>query len=304
MTGADVMIGYVLPSFSISDYYLSGRRYQCPDGVCTDTGQGGTNDLLASAGSTYVRPDGTGAMIIKFVRKLNTNDTVTDRVWSPDSNPIVWAKNPTPGIPIVQHGNHRFDRNRVSINFRTGSISPVVDLTVVHGFLMFFAWCFFVPIAAFIARYLKQTIGHPLWFHLHRGLVTLALTLSTIAFIIIITYTKDEHFKISHAKLGLFIVILGFINPLLGIAMSFTADASREHTPLLPDFLHWIFGWTLVALGIVNAFLGLSRFEFAPTGLWVVFFLYAYGVTFVLFGFLIKNLLQGKTGLGELTRGS
>ena len=39
---------------------------------------------------------------------------------------------------------------------------------VAHGAIMFVAWLFLSPVASFIARQLKQQLGGPRWFDLHR----------------------------------------------------------------------------------------------------------------------------------------
>jgi hypothetical protein len=93
--------------------------------------------------------------MIKFRRLLNTGDTVGDKIWSADENPVIWARSRF--TSFNQHGNHRFDRNTLKvscsygikqiskcfvpqINFRTGNYYYSVDTSTVHGWLMFLAW--------------------------------------------------------------------------------------------------------------------------------------------------------------------
>src|SRR5689334_6939533 len=83
MIGADVAVGVGKPAVSVADYRIEGRVIACPKGVCVDSSlPGGKNDILAYNGNVYTRPDGTRAMQVKFVRMLNTGDTVGDRIWS------------------------------------------------------------------------------------------------------------------------------------------------------------------------------------------------------------------------------
>jgi len=145
---------------------------------------------------------------------------------------------------------------------------------------------------------MKLTIGHPWWFHIHRALALFAVLLSFIGFVIILTWVQDYHFRLAHSKLGLFMIIISFINPILGVLADVMVNPSREHTPVFPDLLHWIFGWSLVILGVVNVYLGLSRYEVAPLSIWILYCIWAFLLLFVNFGFLIFNVASGKTGMG------
>ncbi len=56
----------------------------------------------------------------------------------------------------------------------SGKVDSAMDLSAVHGWLMGFAWLVLLPAAAFIARFMKGTLGK-WWFHLHRALTLLAV---------------------------------------------------------------------------------------------------------------------------------
>jgi hypothetical protein len=300
MDDADVVVGSTTQA--PADYRLTGRNQGVADcrGVCADDlipppfPNVTRNNVLASSTNTFFgkKP----YVMVKFRRLLNTGDTVGDKIWSADENPVIWARSRF--TSFNQHGNHRFDRNTLKINFRTGNYYYSVDTSTVHGWLMFLAWCVFAPAAAFIARFMKLTIGHPWWFHIHRALALFAVLLSFIGFVIILTWVQDYHFRLAHSQLGLFMVIVSFLNPVLGVLADVMVNPSREHTPLFPDLLHWIFGWSLVILGVVNVYLGLSRYEVAPLSIWILYALWAFLLLFVNFGFLIFNVANGKTGMG------
>ncbi len=117
--------------------------------------------------------------------------------------------------------------------------------------------------------------------------------MSLVAFILIILYTKAEHFQISHARLGLFIIILSLVNPIVGLVADLMYDSSRSHTPILPDIAHWVIGWLLLMCAVVNVLLGLSRFEFAPGYAWALYFVAAFTILFANCGFLVVNVAQG-----------
>jgi len=263
--------------------------------VCADTAVlGGKNNILAYNGSYYTKSDGSQGMQFKWVRALNTGDTAAERVWSAFSNAIVWSRGDTP--QLTQHKPYRFDRNQVSVDCTTGRITYIIDLSVVHGFLMGITWLLIMPTAAFIARYMKHRLG-PWWFHIHRGLVLVGVLTALIAFVIILTYVQANHFNAVHGQVGLVILSLMLIQVVVGFLSDKLFDPNRRRTPLFPDLLHWFLGWSLVALPVANVLLGLSRFDNAPTAIWVVYFVLAFVILFVNFGFVIFYSWHGVTGL-------
>jgi hypothetical protein len=64
---------------------------------------------------------------------------------------------------------------------------------------MFLTWAVVVPVASFVARYLKD---YKWWFNVHRILNGIAVAAMIAAFIIACLMTTTKHFQQDHAIVG------------------------------------------------------------------------------------------------------
>jgi len=146
---------------------------------------------------------------------------------------------------------------------------------------MFVVWAIFIPFGSFIARYLKK---YPWWFNVHRIINTSAILMMITAFIIAVTFT-GSHFYSYHAIFGLVIVLLGAIQPVLGILADKWFSPDRGSTPVYPDVTHWIIGWVTILSGLVNIALGIE--------IYIMMFTAGQGIliAYIVFGGLVALFL-------------
>jgi Eukaryotic cytochrome b561 len=110
-----------------------------------------------------------------------------------------------------------------------GSCSPISNAGLIlgHGVLMFLAWGLLAPLGVMIARYAKMIpptsdktpskyFGAAVfWFRSHWMLQAAAWFFSLIGFILaLVLASPGPHFDSIHSRIGLFVILLGFIQPL------------------------------------------------------------------------------------------
>lgn len=164
MLNADAIIGFGSGSnIDVQDYNIFGQRREGCPGVCPDTLQGGSNDILEFSGMD----DGSSTRFT-FRRKLNTGDD--------KDVPILNDGNPT-AILIAfgssdELGYHGGNKMSAEINFYTGffgvtgSHNGPHDRLTVHGVLMVFSWLFVFPLGIFLVKFCKRLLLR-WWFRLH-----------------------------------------------------------------------------------------------------------------------------------------
>jgi len=195
MLNADVIIGFGSGSnIEVKDFDIFGQRREGCPGVCPDTLQGGSNDVLEFSGVD----DGSSTRFT-FRRKLNTGDE--------KDVPIVDDGNPT-AILIAfgssdELGYHGGNKLSAEINFftgffgTTGSHSGPHDRLTVHGVLMVFAWLFVFPLGIFIVKFCKRLLLR-WWFRLHmiiQYLGTLVVICSLILAVEAVAAEGHEHIQ-------------------------------------------------------------------------------------------------------------
>mmetsp|Transcript_6087 Transcript_6087/g.8496 ORF Transcript_6087/g.8496 Transcript_6087/m.8496 type:complete len:582 (+) Transcript_6087:109-1854(+) len=282
MINSDPIIGWIDSNGDPAayDYYITARS---SSGVKADSNDASYN-VLAYAGSKQ-----GGKTHIKWLRSLtspNSNDiSITNK-----EIPVVYGYHPTkPGPSISEH--NRNTKGTAKVNFYTGSFSLKNNNAIeeAHGFLMFFAWSVFIPVTSFIARYLKK---FKWWFNVHRIVNSGAMVIGLVAFILALVFCTS-HFDTPHKIIGLVVTILGILQPILGVVADKMFDPNREKTPIFPDKIHWLFGWSSLILGLVNVFLGLVAYG-SGTGLKIAYLVYAILLGVFLLGYFIFALATGK----------
>jgi len=278
MLESDIILGWVTDDNQvvIDDYYITKRDSGCP-GVCKDTNSviGGKNNILAYAGNQK-----DGVTQLKWLRKLKTGDTAGDIDIVEGQMDAIWGYHPDID-GIAKHNTNT--KAAIKIDFFKGDVAAGIDLREIHGFLMFFAWAVFIPITAFIARFMKK---YKWWFNVHRWVNIFAMITMIAAFIIAILMTDpSQHFQKNHAIIGLTVVIIGCLQPILGFIADKMFDETRDQPPWFPDKIHWILGWCGMGLAMINVILGLMLYG-AET------LLIAYGLYFaVVMAFLIGFII-------------
>jgi hypothetical protein len=130
---------------------------------------------------------------------------------------------------------------------------------------MSLSWGLFLPLAVVIASRTRNVSGgRPgAWFQWHKTLARIGWTLQTLGGVLGIYYAEvySDHFQFTHTKLGIFVVIAGFLQPISAVL--------RPHVPkqgwpderpslfrIIFEVYHKGIGWTALICGMVNIFLG------------------------------------------------
>jgi hypothetical protein len=281
MLGSDAIIGWVTSNgtVTVGDYYITQRVPACP-GVCPDNQQRGQNNIESFTGF-----EADGHTTLSVIRKLVTNDTKFDKPISltEDTN-IVFAVGFSD--TLAYHGPNRA---AATINFGSGKAQAASVNTGSktdrrwHGSLMFVAFFVLFPIGIFIAAYLKP-IG-VWWFRLHVLIQIIAILVAYAGFITIVQWTSKqqlEHFRATHQRLGLTIIILVTITPFLGMLADMLWKPDRKGRPLFPDYTHWLFGYVTVLLAWINVYLGLKKIGDTDAWVWALVSVWM-GLVFLLY---------------------
>lgn len=158
-----------------------------------------------------------------------------------------------------------------------------------HASLMWVAWVMCPFGGIFVARYLKSYLG-VWWYKIHVYVMTFGtLGVCSIGAILIYLYKPNSsHFKSSHSILGLTIIILMFLQGMLGYICNIMFDPNRSYIPWF-DKLHWIMGRSLFLIAIVNVQLGWNLYQalglpFSPFSLVMTYGFLAVAIILVCLG--------------------
>ena len=132
-------------------------------------------------------------------------------------------------------------------------LSRTNNLIIAHMVMMIVAWFILVPAAILIGRFGRTFFT---WFPVHRNIQMVAFLFVLIGIILIIAEVgSSEHFTSTHAKVGLAVFILMFVQAVLGaVGHKF----KRFHVSRL---VHVILGLGVTVLAVWNATTGLSLWQ-------------------------------------------
>jgi hypothetical protein len=147
-----------------------------------------------------------------------------------------------------------------------------------HGVIMIFAWILFVSTGILLARYFKTSwpnrkiCGKPIWFAVHRALMSTVAVLTIIAFILILVYEngtwipQDEQMPFAHSIVGILVIIFAIIQPIMALFRC-KPDA---HYRFIFNYFHAIVGFTAFILSIVAIFIAMffQEFTFTVNNVW------------------------------------
>lgn len=104
----------------------------------------------------------------------------------------------------------------------------------IHGYAMIYSWLLCPILGIFIARYLKDRLGH-WWFRLHVFFMVFGCALGSIgAALIIYLFKAGPHFGSSpsaHPLLGLLVIIMMVFQMILGVASDKLFSLDRDSVP-------------------------------------------------------------------------
>ncbi|KAJ3389132.1 hypothetical protein HDU84_009136 [Entophlyctis sp. JEL0112] len=169
-----------------------------------------------------------------------------------------------PSSAITQHGN---GYGSFGVNFATKTTVTLSSSTnlyqLTHGIIMIVAWVLIPFASIFIARFLKNRLGHR-WYlsHMGLGITTLVLTAAGLAVIEsgLSTPLSERFVSSPHAVLG---TTLAFVLLPFQVALGFVANTlfveMRTRIPWW-DQAHWWLGRLAVAVGCAASFLGIGLY--------------------------------------------
>lgn len=151
------------------------------------------------------------------------------------------------------HGPQSRGSSRVLWQSGTSSPQQLSDsaIDLAHGAFMLVAWLVLIPSGIFVARFFKDDDG--VWFRRHKLLMVSGITLSMLAFFLIIiglSMSGSAHMRSSHAQFGLVITLLALLHPVLA--------AFRNKRRGLWQLQHKWMGRLLYLFAFINCFLGVG----------------------------------------------
>eukprot|EP01119_Soliformovum_irregulare_P007615 TRINITY_DN20055_c0_g1_i1.p1 TRINITY_DN20055_c0_g1~~TRINITY_DN20055_c0_g1_i1.p1 ORF type:complete len:379 (+),score=73.78 TRINITY_DN20055_c0_g1_i1:38-1138(+) len=268
MTNADIFIGMVTAgTVTVNDYWSTAEGQPS-----LDTAIGGTDSVLESAGV-----EDNGFTHIKFRRNMAAQDANADLAISTTGETGVIVAMGTTDT-LAQHAGG--SRVGASINFASGASMSGLNtgqFQLAHSVFMVLGWGFFATAGILIARFGH---AHKLWFKIHIGVMTGAMVFSLIGFILAIfsassQFTQTTNIALAHAWIGLFVVVGGLSQPIIGFIADRKFDPNRDEAPIWPDKIHWYVGRYSYLFGAVNILLGMcvigaNRAYFVLYAIWMI----------------------------------
>ena len=258
-------------------------------------------DVLGVSGS-----ETGGVMTVEFVRALDTGDNGDVVISDADIN-IVWAisDSATPGggagsatSGVSKHATT--STAAIKINFFTGKVSKDdlrEKLIKAHAWMMIISWVVLIPVGIVVARFLKDKLG-VWWFRVHRFTQWMAVLATFAAFGMAIWFTNED-FKgenKSHKIIGLIVVLVAFLEPVLGELSNLMWSPDRSGTPWFPDKIHWWVGRGLTLLAMANCFFGMQAKDWPlSTYVAVGFGIFLVVVVYIVFEFTVGAVHHNKS---------
>lgn len=123
-----------------------------------------------------------------------------------------------------------------------------------HGILGCLAFAFFFPAGGIIIRVLPYR--WTIWLHTAWQLFAYAMAIATMAMGIWMAQSEAEYMETYHARIGLVVVCVLFLQPFTGVVHHLGFKKSGGRT--LFSYAHVFLGMALVTLGIINGGFGLQ----------------------------------------------
>ncbi|KAJ3067704.1 hypothetical protein HDU98_009106 [Podochytrium sp. JEL0797] len=223
---------------------------------------------------------------------FNMNAT-TSLIYALSSSPPSTPNSPTSPFPVHStRGVFSLDISKLGTT-TSGEPTTTPNVLLYHGLCMFLAWCILPPVGIFIARYLKERLGH-LWYKLHIAIMFFGIaSLMALGLLFVELYIPEGAPRFSgstpHGVMGMLIAFGMYpLQIALGYISNSLFDKERNEIPWW-DKLHWMVGRLVVVLAVINVCLGLVLYG-AGTG-WVVGYWVFVGVVGV--GFVVVEKRMG-----------
>ncbi|XP_078121138.1 putative ferric-chelate reductase 1 isoform X1 [Sander vitreus] len=183
-----------------------------------------------------------------------------------------------------------------------GSRAPII--MKMHGALMLLAWMLTGSVGTFIASFYKpdwpnQTVfGQKIWFQVHRGLMILTVTLTSVAFCLPYFYRKgwSKHAGV-HPYLGCCVLTLSLTQPV----MAAIRPSPDSHSRYIFNWGHWGVGSVTEIIAVAAMFLGMRQSSLLLPQPWATHVLIGYVTWLALFRLLLlmhRHIYIKKSALG------
>jgi hypothetical protein len=169
-------------------------------------------------------------------------------------------------------------------------------LITLHAVLLFVGWGVLPYIAIFIARYLKDRLGH-LWYQLHTGIMIFGVGLFSIGGLVCVQLLvggQDEprFFTSLHGTLGTVLVLMLYpVQVGLGFVSNRLWSPERVSVPWW-DKVHWWLGRLSVVLSLVVFGLGLRLGGYGVGWYALVYVIVALGVSVIVVGEVVLGVVH------------
>lgn len=165
-----------------------------------------------------------------------------------------------------------------TIVYNLQSDSTRRSLMKAHGIIMIFTWILLASTGILVARHFKpcwpekKVCGKALWFAIHRAIMLSAVTLTIIAFILILVYkngtwtSQSIRGAFAHSIIGIIIISFAIIQPIMALLRCKPDGKYR----FIFNYAHAFVGSSAFILSIVALFLAmfLAQLNFQDTTEW------------------------------------
>jgi len=177
------------------------------------------------------------------------------------SQVVIYARGDDGTFSLHKHSGLKM-RGGQSIDFASGESVTVPKRSgpitlMLHAGLMSVAWGAFLPLGAVVARRFRS---YATWIFWHKTLQMVGWLLQAVGFLMAILYIEEHssHFQSPHTFIGLFIVVIGSLQPVNGLLRPHKPEAgeAKSQTRVAWERIHKGLGWLVIALGILNVLTG------------------------------------------------
>jgi hypothetical protein len=254
----------------------------------------GSSAITDGLSGTSVTQSG-GSTVLKFSRALAVSANSAGVSINANNVQFVWAVGPGNTFPSQHTTTFRAVATAVNLA-AAGSAGNFIDSNnkIAHGSFMLIGWGILLPSAMLVSRYFRGWKGDGSWYKLYVSLECAGLFALTVGFLIAVGGIATN-FATSHAKLGLALFLLVWLQP-LGACFR-PKDSSDKHATW--NIIHGVIGYILLFIAMVNIFLGITWLN--PTGTNKTAFLGVYIFVWLLtlltiFIFEVKRFKNRKSG--------
>ena len=223
---------------------------------------------------------------VSVIRPIQTDDVTytpyTSFVWAVGKKQAYSPDDRHSSFPIHEEYGHLGNLDLTTRHYLIGTVHEgdistleipdnmdYITIIRIHGFFMIYAWLACPLVGVYIARYLKDRLGH-YWFIFHVTVMVVGTGFGSLAGIMIIYLFKaGSHFLYypsAHPFLGLLVSLLLIVQCCLGIVSDRLFSMDRTVVPWW-DKAHWYLGRLLSLTAVAAIVTGIlySRYFFAFT---------------------------------------